>query len=274
MTYVAKETSALEGQPVELYEFRYHTTVLRYSTGEDVYIDASLDEWTPNPILRGEVGANTTANVAEIKISVPKDEAVAALFVGFMPGKQISLTIKRAHLTDGGTPEVITYWKGRVRGVEWVNSFAEMTCEPITHVLSRDGLRRHFSSMCPHMLFSPACGIAGEVFGETLLGSEITGLSGNTLTGAIFQSTFADGYLDGGYVIKNGLDFRMIVSNVTTTVTLLLPFDSKEDADSFQFFPGCDRSYDECDTKYSNSDNYGGFNYIPGVNPFESGLDG
>jgi len=95
----------------------------------------------------------------------------------------------------------------------------------------------------------------------------------NVLTSAQFSIDYTDGYLDGGYILRNGLEFRMIATNVGTDITLLLPFEDFDVTDNFQIYPGCDRSSAECNTKFSNLDNYGGFEYIPIINPFESGLD-
>jgi hypothetical protein len=61
---------------------------------------------------------------------------------------------------------------------------------------------------------------------------------------------------------------RLIISNVANVININFPFHDAEDGDAVELVRGCDHTYSICDTKFSNTKQFGGFPYIPGENPF------
>lgn len=270
MTYQAQENSVRGGQPVELYLFSYADQEQRY-TGADadqVYAD---EVYRSVPISRTPVSTGGNGDGNSIEVTVPRDNEVAALFRVFVPGATVWLTIFRMHLTDGAS-EVVTYWKGRVRSVKWRGALAIISCEHAHTILARDGLRRPYASMCPHMLYDAACGVPQGAYMTMINGAQITA-AGDQLSANVLALQ-ADGYYTAGYVVRNSLDFRMIVSHVGTTIRVAQPFEQVLDSDEFAVFAGCDKALATCRDKFNNLLNYGGFNYISNKNPFQVGLEG
>ena len=52
----------------------------------------------------------------------------------------------------------------------------------------------------------------------------------------------------------------------STTFTLWLPMPNAiQTGDAYSVYPGCDKRFATCQTKFSNAVNFGGFPYVPGV---------
>ena len=83
----------------------------------------------------------------------------------------------------------------------------------------------------------------------------------------------ADGFYDGGFVFFSSInDYRLILSHVGNDLTLLLPFPSDAAGETVRIFAGCDHTIATCKTKFDNVLNYGGFAFVPILNPFLTGL--
>lgn len=271
MTYAAQETSIQDGQPLELYDFQWSTSRELYCSGQEDY-DDNGDIYRATPIKRSGTSINSAGKVSKIKLEVPRDFQIAALHVANIPGRTVWLEIKRLHLSDGVTPEIVTYWKGRVIGTEFIGATAEVECEPIDAILEKEGLRRSYQFGCPHMLYSGDCQLLKELWQQNVAGGSITH-SGTTITSAAFGS-YADGWFVNGWIVQNGLYQRLIVGHTGNDLTVLEPFYDTGPADFYVAYAGCDRTWATCRDKFSNGDNYGGFRHIPTNNPFENGLEG
>lgn len=271
MTYIAKETSVNEGQPLELYRFEWGANVLLYSSGDENFIDGD-DVYTPVPIERSTTDINSTGQVSPVTLRVPRDFPVAGVNVANVPGRTIWLTIRRLHLTDGGAPEQVVFWTGRLVNTAWIGSQAELRCEPINAAIERQCLRRAYQTQCPLMLYAPECGLVKEEWSLTLAGSDLTP-SGADITAAGIGG-YADDFFTNGFIMQNDLYQRLITAHTGSTITLLEPLPAIEPADNIRIFAGCDRSFATCRDKFSNGDNHGGYLFIPKVNPFDQGLEG
>ena len=61
---------------------------------------------------------------------------------------------------------------------------------------------------------------------------------------------------------------RFIVNHVGATLYLSRPFVEDISGQVIDIFPGCDHLRTTCAGKFANGDNFGGFPYIPNINPF------
>ena len=95
-----------------------------------------------------------------------------------------------------------------------------------------------------------------------------------------FTETAADpDYFRGGWVQPDGetlgTNKRFIVATGVDSgqpwvkVSMdMYDFTVGDGNDVLRMYPGCDRSPEDCRTKFSNTANYGGFPHVPGFNPF------
>jgi uncharacterized phage protein (TIGR02218 family) len=155
---------------------------------------------------------------------------------------------------------------GRILNVSWSGAAAQIHCESVYSSIKRPGLRRMYQKQCPHVLYSASCGVSAAAEKVTRTVSSITGLDVTVSS----LSGFSDGYFAGGYIewITGGFTERRSIRGHTGNV-LTVNFQPYGLAGSVDIYPGCDHTLTTCNTKYSNSANYGGMPYIPTKNPFD-----
>lgn len=272
MSYDAFETSADSGSPVELFEFSLGGEVFRYtSQTEEITINALT--YTPLELKRGKVELTKGRTGGQLVINMPADNAVPRKYLQVVPVARMALTIRRAHRTDGGTPEAIVFWKGFVTNVKFTDLEAKLTCEPLQAFQTNEMPRRTYQSSCNFVLFDGDCALNRATFSDNVTVDSIDGdtLVLDSLSAA--RPADSDFYL-GGFVERSNGDKRMILEYTfaTDTVRILLPFAGIEVGETVIARAGCDRSLDTCVDKFANGDNFGGFAHVPGRNPFETGL--
>ena len=264
MAYDTLETSIQDAEPIETYTFKANGISYGYTSSDaDIQIGSIIH--TPAAIKRSVIEQGSEMNRSDIKVSVALDNPVATLFMIQPPSDIVSLTITRIHRGD---TESKVIWVGRVLGVRWTEYYAEMTCEAVFTSLKRPGLRRVYSYNCPHQLYGVGCFVNELSYKVT---DDITVVSGSDVT-VPAASGFSDGYFDGGFLhwisVSGKVDNRMIITHVGSILTLATPIYGMAPGDTADLYPGCAHDLSTCDTKFSNALNYGGFPYVPDVNPF------
>lgn len=268
MTFNAFETSLEDGQPVELYEFIVGVKTYRYTSFvEDVtYLTKT---YTQVQISRGELEDSGDVPKNSLTVEAQRDLEVADLFRVAPPADVVVLNIRRLHLGDGANPEAKLFWTGRVLTCEWgQGSTARLTCESLYTALKRRGLRRLYQRQCPHILYGAACGVPATSWKHTLSIATVTGVS--LIDFALVG--FGDGYFSGGYMEwerEPGLiERRAIRNHVGDTITMTFPVVGMDNGATVSLFAGCDHTTNTCGSKFNNRINYGGFPFIPRINPF------
>lgn len=266
MTYQATEQSVHGAEPVELYRFAAGGETWTYTSGAQPH-DYLGQTYAPLAISRS---APTQGNdrQGQITLTVARDNPVAALFRVIPPGPAMTLTVYRVHPADG---ETVALWTGRVRAVAWAGSEAQLTCDPVTGVLARDGLRYGYTATCNHLLYSGRCGV-NALDHQVIV--PVAGIStvGDTLTSAALAG-YPDQHFRGGFIVRNFEDYRMILASSGGSIVLLLPFEQIDPTDTLNVYPGCDRTLADCEARYNNVVNFGGFPFVPPKNPFDTGIE-
>jgi uncharacterized phage protein (TIGR02218 family) len=265
MTYAASETSVAGGAPVELYRFALQGQSWCY-TSADTAQAYNSQTYEPVPIVRSEPTQDKEVQTQELKVTLPPDDPVALLFQQGAPAGSVALVIYRFHRA---VAEVLPFWTGRVRGCVWnQDGKAELQCEPVYCLLKRQVLRYHYQRSCNHMLYSPQCGLTR---GDWATVGTVTGISGQTITAAEFASK-ADGWFKAG-LVSWGYQRRMVIAHVGQTLTLLTPFEGLNVGAVVTAYAGCDHTLGATGCgRFNNYLNYGGFPYVPGINPFNGVL--
>lgn len=264
MTFDARERSADQGQPVELFTFLRGYLAWRYTSADrDVVVDGHT--FATTIIKRG--GLNDSGEVAKagLKLTVPRDFAIADMFRVSPPTDTIALTVNKFHLGDN---ELASLWTGRVVGCSFGGSFAELDLDPTYTSLDRNGLRRAYQRQCPHVLYGPSCRANKDAF--KAIGA-VTTIAGLTVSAAAFAAQ-PDGYWAGGWIeweIATGIfERRFVLEHTASTVTLANPATGLTVGAAFNAYPGCPHTMQVCLDRFNNLLNYGGMPYIPQKNPF------
>jgi uncharacterized phage protein (TIGR02218 family) len=267
MTYRAQELG--RGQPTELYRFVSGLDVYTYTSADEAIVYQS-ETFLPTVIRRSnpEQTENTTSR--SLTLTVARDHPFAVRFAVIVPDERTTLTIYRLHRNDAAN-EVTVFWQGRVRSVAWSNSAAELHCESLEALLSRQGLGPRYQVTCNHMLYDTGCRVEPGNFQAQLTVAAIAGRVITAQSGHL--SAQPDGWYASGFLRRDFTDYRMIVRHVGDQATVLLPYEGLKVGDQLDAFAGCNRTRNHCKEKFANLVNFGGFPFIPRKNPFETGLD-
>lgn len=260
MTYEASEYSSQDGQPVVLYRFANERGTFHYtSRTEPVDYDSSTFE--PQAITHGEVSSSGDMTKDQLSIELPRDNVVAQLLMLGEVDTPTTLTVFRGH-----GEHFVVYWRGRVASSNASGAVVSVECESVFTSMRRPGLRARYQRACRHNLYSPGCGVDREA---VKVEGEATVVQGNAVV-VPAAADFAAGYFVGGY-IKIGDATRFIVDHAGAAITLMRPLAALTAAElpvAITLYPGCDKSRETCNTKFSNLENFGGFPWIPLKNPF------
>lgn len=267
MTYDAKETSDQSGQPIELYEFEVDGVTYRYTSSAKEYI-VGLLVYDAFPIERSEIDESGELPKNNLSITAHREFPVAEFFRVAPPSNVVVARIKEVHANDPDQ-QVIVKWYGRVLSVDWQGASVVLNCENQYTSLKRPGLRRAYGRGCPHVLYgSSGCRLLKADFAATFA---ITSANGTEISASGFDAQ-PDGFYDGGFIewerLPGVFDRRAIRSHVGPLVVVTHAFAGLAPGDMIIAYPGCDHTFATCDSKFDNTDNYGGFPNIPQLNPF------
>ena len=267
MTYDARELSMQSGEPLEMYHFTIGSTEHRFTSAKSA-ITYDGNTYQPALIKRGSIDFTTEKGRNNLKLQTARDFAIADLFRVSPPSDVILLVVHRVHHGDSDGAVI---WSGRVLNCEWSGSTASLNCEPVSSSLQRVGLRRLYQRQCPHVLYGSACGLNKNDHDLTITITDIDGLT--LTTGTAIGSGAGEQFGDyaGGFAVF-GTEKRFITGNPLYQIKLSSPFYDLEVGDSIVIYKGCDHTLNTCNTKFSNTDNYGGMPYIPTKNPFGGSL--
>ncbi|RLE34433.1 MAG: hypothetical protein DRJ61_05200 [Acidobacteria bacterium] len=264
MTYETVEASVRGGEPVELYRFVLGQTVYTYTSTEEE-VEFGDETYLPTTISRSSINQNDEINRSGVTITVPRDLDIADLYRVYAPAGILAVTVFRLHPTED---VYATVWAGRVLSCAWESVKAKLECESIFSSKKRMGLWRNYQATCPHVLFDSGCRLNRFDY-------RVSGAIGAVNSGSLNISAaggFADGYFAGGFVqipTAEGLyDTRFITSHTGAVVDIPYPFAGAEVGVAVDLYPGCKHTTEDCDTRYSNILNYGGFPFIPPKSPF------
>jgi len=269
MTYNTIETSAYQGTPVELYEFKFNSLTWYYNSGDsDVFV--GVVEYKALSLLRPAFKASNSSAANNIEVSVPRGTGIAEIYRTNPPATPCTLTVKRFHREESGVPEVVTMWSGRVMNASFKMAEVTFSCESILAAKNRSGLRRSFQTQCPHVLFGDHCkadksthtiySIVQIITDVITIGvSGIDGKPDNYYSGGVIEWTDPD---------TTAVERRMIKSSSGSNVVLSFSAPTMVIGMNVKVVPGCARTTVHCGTKFNNLLNYGGFPFTPSESPF------
>lgn len=262
MTYTTYENSTDDGAPFELYEFRRGSEFWRYTSASNNLIKTN-ETFYAEYIKRDEVKQVDDISKGGIKLVFPRTNLFAFSFLGFAPEGVTTVTIWRGHFGDD-PQEYIAYWKGRVLKASASDAEITIDCESVFSSLKRIGLRARYERNCRHGLYSGACTISMSAY---QLIATVSGVDRIDLTIGD-ASTRPDGYFTGGVIMDSEGNYRLITSHVGSAVRINREFENSPTAGSVTLYPGCDKAKTTCISKFNNLENFGGFPFIPPINPF------
>lgn len=165
-------------------------------------------------------------------------------------------------------------WSGVVADVKGDGLSVQLNVASRLRILQQAFPPRTTIPTCNHTLFDPGCTLNKAAY---MLNGVV---SAGAWTTAAFDSSRldADDYFDLGWIVwtsgaNNGL-VRTVKSfkNAGGAFTLTYPLPNVPAAgDTFDVYPGCDKTLGTCTAKFGNQLNFGGFPYVPNPMTIQAG---
>jgi uncharacterized phage protein (TIGR02218 family) len=260
MSYLIQENSADSGMPILLVDFAQGGETYRFTTYDKVYSYTSND-YFPSAFEIDRIKQSADPFKNDISFTFPLSNEFAFNQTIYKNSEATTVTLRRGHVNDG---EFEIVFVGRVIGRELNDTELKVVCESIFTKLRSVGIRAKYEHYCRHTLFSTLCGADRGLY--TNIGVVDT-VTNNTLVISELSAR-ANGFFDLGVVEINGVK-RAIETHVGSSIVLLSPFNEDVLGFTATVTAGCNRTFTVCNTKFSNTINFGGFPYIPVRNPFE-----
>jgi uncharacterized phage protein (TIGR02218 family) len=258
------ETSTFLGDPIELFEFSMGSTFWRW-TSSDAAVTYLGNVFATETIVRTPMDFSQEDTAGNITIVVPQTNAVAALFISYVPPNPVGITIYRKHRAD---PEVVVIFIGKVISCTFDGPEAVLVCAPVRLLLQRRIPTIVFQTQCNWNLYGVGCGINKAAFKDV---GTVTSIVGNAILAAVF-ATRADGWFNNGWIELGSGERRFVVNHVGNTVELMNAFAGLAVGTAFDAYPGCDRTEAVCASKFSNLPRHLGFPRVPTRNPYDGSL--
>jgi hypothetical protein len=266
MTVADKESSADQGNPVELYLFTYGSGLSYFAyTDAELSISYGGKTYEPIAIERSAVSSSGSLDKSQMSVNMPKTASLVDLFLIYPPSRVVTLTVFRGHVGDS---QFIATWSGRVISKETKEDIATFGCEPASTSMNRNALRRNAQYGCGHALYRAPCGAnrtAATVSSTpTSVNSETiflpTGWNGahsvSSYLGGLVKWTFGD------------TEERSIISASANSITISGFARNLTPGVLISISRGCPRTIAGCES-HNAIQSFGGMPWIPRRNPYK-----
>ncbi len=201
----------------------------------------------------------------DVQVTLPFDTPVATRFAAAVSPElyQIELFLGHYGITEGRR-----IFKGRIIGCDFFGRKVKLICSSELNLAQTLALRNTFSRRCQWQLYEPdTCGVDPADYTFECFADGV--VSGGLVVDSAFVDTLQDGYLDGGTIkrLSTG-DWRMVLTHVGTTMTLMAPFPTIQPGETIEVRAGCDHQISTCDSKFNNKRRCGCWANVPNKNPY------
>lgn len=279
MAFSDNEESIQEGRPAYFLTFSRTGKSWRYTDiDQNVTLDSQVYLATPFSIP--DIVQSGDAKAEELSISIPSTTAIAQYLDARVPSEEIVVTLRKAHLIENAALGTFTapaisdapiFWVGEVIEVKRPSIIErELVCNTLSLTMARGGLRLTWSRSCPHVLYRRGCLVNPATFAVPL--SSVTVVNGVSVSSASADAQ-PDGWFDGGYLTWNPeagvTEMIGIESHIGPVLNLLGPTSGLAGGTNYVAYPGCNRTAEMCNSKFSNILNFGGIRFLTGKSPFD-----
>ena len=279
MAFIDEEQSTQEGRPAFFLIFERDSKVWRYTNvDQDITLDSNV--YTAIPFSVPDIFQSGDPRSEEMSFSLPSSAGISQYLDTRIPSTEVTVTLRKAHLIEDELTGEFTAPAIADAPVLWVGEIIELkrpqinereiVCNTLSLTMNRGGLRLSWGRNCPYVLYERGCLVNRASFAVPL--ATVTVVDGITLSSADADAQ-PDGWFSGGYIEWNsepGVVERLgIESHTGPLLTVLGLTTGVAGGSNYVAYPGCARSADVCNTKFSNILNFGGVNHMTGKSPFD-----
>lgn len=243
----------------ELYRFEEATsggvTALTSGNREIIY---NFETYEPTVMGRSDIEAVSELNKASLEVSLSINHSTAKRWATVVTEQTVTMVL---YIQNDGVTTIA--WHGRISNVRIRGKKVILVIDSSVTLLKRTGLRKRYQRSCPYALYDKGCNLSKESFAVS---ATVSSMGGITII-VPEAATYADDHFSGGIIEAADGSLRYISSHTGDTLTLLRELPGLVTG-AVTIYPGCDRSRNVCSARFSNLDNFGGFPFIPLVNPF------
>lgn len=258
-------------QPLELYRFVEGTTSPVIFTLARAEVDVVYNTETyvgGYSIDRTNLDVKADISKSNLDITLSRTNPVAQRYL--LAPVDVVVTLALFVQLAGGT--TATAWRGRLASVKATGQSVTLSFESVFTSMRRPGLRARYQRMCRHVHYGRGCNLNRD---DWAVAVTVTAIDGTVVTLTGISGDPVNKYRAG--MIKGpGNVIRFVQSSSTGAVVLNRRFEALEQAlidagapISATLYPGCNHllAAGGC-VDFDNTDNYGGFPWIPTKNPF------
>lgn len=240
---------------MDLYKIKFLEQFYYYSSGEEEVIFNNAT-YVRKPIARTEL--TLELNDSDIRLSVAIDLTPFTYYVRSSPSAELELTIY-----DYATG--FELFNGILTETEFNLStgMAEIKFKKKEFYFDSEVPYRSYGTTCSFDLFDSDCGVLKSV--HSFLTFTFAVSSEKTSIVCSELSTYPNGTFTNGYVRLSTSEAFFITSHVGDTIYFDMPVLGVPNY--IEVVKGCDKSFEQCGTKFSNSMKFGGFPFVPAKNP-------
>lgn len=247
---------------INMYRVTVGSNQWYYTSGE-YDVSTGIYDYLAKPLKRTDLSFDMSTT--EVTLTIPGDLAPFELFKYSTPLIPFTVEIMEyPSMNSAFTGNVLSCSFDSVKGIAKVKLGSNRALDGST------APARTFGTTCSYELFSSACGVS-KASHAAVIGTGSMSQTDNVLyvpgLGAYGATTFSGGYLE----TTEG-ESQYIVSQSSDYVTLLGSLTTLGDSSAITFYKGCDKQHTTCNSKFGNIARFGGFPFIPFINPYSEGF--
>lgn len=257
----------ITGTFVEVYRFTHRNEVVTV-TSCDSNINFNNEDYVPVSIKRTDHSVTSQTAKSEIKITTSQKFEIVSYFDTITPD-DIGVEIFRVDADDmfGNGQKIFS---GLVKSLEMKKNLAEFTLQPFSSLLTRDICRYSYQTLCNNSLYDTHCKL--NIEDHSLQSTAVVANDGITFTLDIPSQSDPAIWQNGLLRINRTGEARMVIESNNNVVKVMSPFTDFQEGDLVKVSKGCNRSSEQCRSRFNNFNNFAGFEYIPNRDPYQNGL--
>jgi len=226
-------------------------------------IDFFAETFSKRPIAHSPIKETSNSKKKAVTITLPRTDTFAQKFMGPLGISSTRVSIWQGFENDTSAREFVRIFSGEVQLVKPSWGTLSLVCEDAGASIRGKGLAAVLQRPCRHALYHGGCGL---VLSDFQTQGQATSQVGRRVT-VTEAGAKPDGYYSGGIISYKG-SLQLITQHVGAVLTLLGDVGSLSGdivtggAQPVAIARGCNRSMLDCDSKFSNSENFGGFQHL------------
>ena len=265
-------------RPIELYEVALDTGTLRFANTND-YIFFASNTYEPLPISRSAIGTNLELQVDEMTVQLENIDLAFSQRVVATDFRGKFLTVKKVLLDLlGDANNFVVLFDGKMDEPVIDDRTFTVKVRSILDALHHTLPRRVYGTTCNYQHYDPFCTVS-KTLGTNLITGTVLG-SGSTDAILVSSALQANSPADidnywgpiGTVTMKSGSNStlgREVITHVISDgiagqIRVRVPFSFVlNSGDVFEVTRGCRKHATDCQSKYENYLNYGGYPVTP-----------